>query len=105
MLASVVAMCLNLRRTSAVASGGVVLALCIVIGVLYLVRGLPIPASQALQLWLVFVSLPCAAVWGLSRVELLIIRPWLIVLVGPIAYGVAVVVSATTFSILFPMLN
>ena len=102
LLASAIVMWLNRRGTSAVTSGGVLLALCIVIAVAHLFpRGLTISTRQAIQLWLVFVLLPSAAVWAVSRAEFLSIRPSLLLFVGPITFIVALVVFATASSVLF----
>ena len=102
LLASVVVMWLNRRGTGAAASGGVLLAVCILIAIAHLIpRGLTMPTRQAIQLWLVFVVLPSAAVWGASRAQFLMSRPSLLLLVGPITFVVALVVFATASNSLF----
>jgi hypothetical protein len=102
LLASAVVMWLNHRRTSAVRSGAVLLALCLLIAGAHLFpRGHAMPTRQAIQLWLVFVLLPSATVWGVSRAEFLMIRPWLLLILGPITFIVALVVFGTAANVLF----
>ena len=102
LLASVVVMWLNRRGASAVTSGGVLLAVCIVIAVAHVFpRGLAMSTRQAIQLWLVFVLLPSAAVWGVSRAQFLMIRPAWLLFVGPMTFIVALVVFATASNSLF----
>lgn len=101
-LVSAVVMWLNRRSPSAASTAGVLLALCIVIAVVHLLpRGLAMPARQAIQIWLVFVLLPTAAVWGLSRADFLVNRPWVLLLVGPIAFMMALIVFGTAFNAVF----
>lgn len=63
-------------------------------------RELAIPTKQAIQLWLVSVLLPRATVRAVSRAEFLILRPSLLLFVGPITIIAALVVFATASNVL-----
>jgi lysylphosphatidylglycerol synthetase-like protein (DUF2156 family) len=101
-LVSTIVMWLNHRSTSAARTAAVLLALCLVIAFVQLLsRGLAMSAGQTIQMWLMFVLLPTAAVWGLSRADFLVKRPWLLLLVGPIAFVLALIVFTTALNVVF----
>ena len=102
LLASGAVIWLNARGTSAVIAGGVLLALCIVIGIIdFFPRGFAVPTRQAIDLWLTFVLLPSATVWGLSRAGFLSDRQWLLWPLGPMVFVAAVMVFGTAFNVVF----
>ena len=64
-LVSTIVMWLNHRSTRPARTAAVLLAICLVIAFVQLLsRGLAMSTRQAIQMWLLFVLLPTAAVWG-----------------------------------------
>jgi hypothetical protein len=91
-LISAVLIVLNRRGVGVTVSGGATIAISLV---LVMVQWLPFGAGgsvrQFLQSWLFLVLVPSAAVFALSRFRVFIDRPWLLLLLGPISFVVALV--------------
>jgi len=101
LLISGVLVWLNGRVVGTVASAGVLLAVCIVVAVVEaLALGPATPTRQAIRLWLLFVCLPAAAVLAVSRLGFLNTRPWLLLLLGPISFVIALVVVTILHNLL-----
>lgn len=99
---SAVLMWLKRHGVGAVASAGVTLAVCIAVAVVQgFALGPGIPTMQSVRLWVVFVCLPAAAVFAVSQLGFLSTRPWLLLVVGPIAFLIALVFVMTLHNILF----
>lgn len=100
---SAVFMALNYRGKGAVVSAGIFLVLCVLTGAeKAIARDNLIPTHRVMEIWLVSELLPTAAVWWLSRAEFAKSRPWWLLIVGPLVFLVAVVVSSTVFAVARP---
>jgi NADH:ubiquinone oxidoreductase subunit K len=56
---------------------------------------------QAVQSWLLFVSVPSAVLFAVSRLGVLESRPWLLLFLGPVLFVMAAVVATVMYNILF----
>ena len=57
-------------------------------------------SRQAVQQWVLFVLLPTAAIWAVSRLGSLQRRPWWLLLAGPVTCMFAIVCVAMAYNIL-----
>ena len=93
---------LNMRGTGIVGAAGGTLLVCIAIAVIQSVAFGSVPLTrQAVQYWGLFVLLPSAVVFAVSRVGLLQARPWSLLFLGPLTFVVAVTAVMVTYNILF----
>lgn len=93
---------LNRRGVGAAAAAAATLLTCVAVAVIqFSAFGLVPSKQQAVQLWLLFVLVPGAVVFGASRLSLFQHRPWWLVLGGPVSFVFAVVVVAMAYNVLF----
>jgi hypothetical protein len=103
LLLSAILIILNRRRVGVAGSAAATIALCLV---LPLVEFRNVSTGAAIRLvvqyWLIFLCLPSAVVFGLSRSGLLRRRAWLLLVAGPISFIVAGVVVASILHMFIP---
>jgi hypothetical protein len=92
-LISAVLIVLNRRGVGVAASGGATIATSLVLMMVqWIAYGAAGSVRQILRSWLLWVLVPSAAVFALSRLGLFVGRPWLLLFLGPISFVVALVV-------------
>src|SRR5262245_59127649 len=91
---------LNSRATGSLSAAGWTLTVCVAIAVAqFAAFGPSKPSRQDLQFWLLFVVIPAAAVYGVSRRKALRKRPLWLVLVGPLCFIVTVVAVMVLYNV------
>ena len=101
-LVSAIVMWLNARGVGVVASAGVILVTCTVVAVLQrFTPGSIRFTPQGIRIWVVFVLLPAVSVLAISRLGLPKTKPWLLLLFGPTAFIVTLVIVMTVHNMLF----
>jgi hypothetical protein len=102
LLVSATLMLANARGLGVVASAGVLLLTCVVVEVVQGFRlGYGGSILQVIRIWLVFLILPAVGVLAVSRLPLLKMKPWLLLLLGPPSFMIALVVVVTAHNMLF----
>jgi hypothetical protein len=92
----------NLRGAGILAAAGGTLVVSLVVAVIQSVALGSLPLTrQAVQYWGLFVLLPSAVVFAVSRAGFLVARPWALVFVGPITFIVVVTAVMVTYNVLF----
>jgi hypothetical protein len=94
-------MSINGRDIGVVGAGAVALTACAAVTAVMLLVFAPAHPWQAVQDWLQFVPLPGLVVFAASRSGIFGKRPWLLLLVGPLAFAIAALGVLLTHSILF----
>jgi hypothetical protein len=94
-------MSINRRDVGVVGAGIVALTASVVVTAVVLLVFTPVSPRQAIHDWLQFVPLPGLVVFGASRSGIFRTRPWLLLLVGPLAFVIAALGLVMTHSILF----
>jgi hypothetical protein len=98
---SAVLIWLNRRGVGAVGAAAGTLAVCVAVSLIqFFALGPATLSRQAVQLWLLFVCVPSAVVFGVSRFGVLQARPGWLLCLGPISFVMAVVVVMVTYNIL-----
>jgi hypothetical protein len=93
---------LNLRGEGMLGAAGGTLVVCIAIAVIQSLAFGSVPQTrQAVQYWGLFVLLPSAVVFAVSRAGILRTHPWSLLLLGPLTFVVAVTTVMVTYNILF----
>ena len=95
LLLSVLAFGLNARHVSAGRSALALLVFCLGAAVFQWLRLGTLSVGASIVMWLGFVFLPCAAVFAMSRIPAMRVKPWLLLLVGPLTYFVAIFAGLT----------
>jgi len=99
---SAVLIWLNMRGSGVLAAAGGTMAACVAIAVIQSVAFGSMPVTRpAVQYWGLFVFLPSAVVFVVSRVGILQARPWALLFLGPLTFVVAVTAVMVTYNILF----
>ena len=103
LLVSAILIILNRRRVGAAGSAAATIALCLFFALVES-RNFSTAAAirQVVQYWLIFLCVPSAVVFGLSRSGLLRRRAWLLLLAGPISFVLTVVVVISVLNMVFP---
>jgi len=98
LLVSAILILLNKLKVGIVGSAAATIALCLILGLVEF-RNLSIGAviHKAIPFWFIFLCMPSAAVFGISRLGLLRHRAWLLLLAGPISFFITIVVVVTIF--------
>jgi hypothetical protein len=93
---------LNRHGASVRASAAVTLAVCLGIAAFQFmeVRSGPLP-TRFFSLWTLWVLAPSAVVFAVSRLPFARVRPWTLMLVGPVAFIVGLTVTMTVWNTLF----
>lgn len=100
LLVSVVLIVVNRRGVGAGAAGAAMIATCLgLVLVQWLAFGTAGAVRQALQYWLLFVFVPSAAIFALSRHGLFVGRPWLLLFFGPVSFVVVLVVVSIAVNV------
>jgi len=110
LLVSVILIILNRRRVGVAGSAAATIAVCLVLAaaclVLALVEFRNVSTGAAIRLavqyWLIFLCVPSAVVFGLSRSGLLRRHAWLLLLAGPISFIITGVVVAGILHMFIP---
>ncbi len=93
---------LNIRGAGPVGAAAGTIVACVAVGIIqFFVYGQAAVSLQEVQLWLRFVLLPGAVVFGLSRLGWLRNRPWWLLLLGPLSFVLGVVLVMVTYNVLF----
>jgi hypothetical protein len=93
---------LNRRGVGAAGAAVATLLTCVAVAVVqFSALGPVLSKQQAVQLWLLFVLVPGAVVFGASRLSLFQHRPWWFLLGGPVTFVFAVVVAMMAYNVLF----
>ncbi len=101
-LLSVILVLLNRRGVGAVGAAAATLLSCVIAEVVQFSAFGPLPSKQqAVQLWLLFVLVPGAVVFGASRLSLFQHRPWWLLPGGPVSFVVAVMFAMLAYNIFF----
>jgi hypothetical protein len=89
-----------LHPRGAVASGAGALTVCALLLVFHI---WPAPRStvsnRGFQLWALLVIIPTAIVWAISCLGLLSTNPWLLMIVGPFSFAVALLMTMMSYNI------
>ena len=91
----------NRRDLGVVGAGAVALAACVAVTAVMLWVFAPAHPWQALQDWVEFVPLPGLVLFAASRSGLFEKRPWLLLLVGTLAFVIAAIGVLLTHGIVF----
>jgi hypothetical protein len=84
-------------------SAAAIIALCVILAfVEFRISGAGFSVRQAFQGWLIFLCVPSAVVFALSRAGILRHHAWLLVLAGPISFFLTVVVVVSVLNAYFP---
>jgi hypothetical protein len=94
-------MSINGRDVGVLGAGALALSACVAVTAVMLLVFAPPHPWQALHDWLQFVPLPGLVVFAASRSGMFKERPWLLLLVGPLAFVVGALGLLLTHSILF----
>ena len=100
LLLSVLAFGLNARGVRVRTSALVMFAFCLAVGVFQGLRLETVSIAQSIAMWVGFVFLPAVAVFAISSIPALRLRPWLLLLVGPLSYFVAMFVAMTVVNVI-----
>ncbi|MGB2717004.1 MAG: hypothetical protein WBC51_22670 [Vicinamibacterales bacterium] len=100
LLLSVLAFALNARGVSLGRSAFVVLAFCLAFGLFQGFSLKTVSIRLSIAMWFGFVFLPALAVFAISRISALRANAWLLLLVGPLAYFVAMIVAMTVVNVI-----
>ena len=93
---------LNRRGAGILGAAGGTLMLCIALGLVQSVAFWSSPlAKQAIQSWALFVVLPSAFVFAVSRLGIVQARPWGFLFLGPLTFVVAVILVTVVYNVLF----
>jgi hypothetical protein len=105
LLVSAVLILLNKLKVGIVGSAAAVIALCLVLGLIEN-RNLNTGAAMivAFRFWLIFLCVPSAVVFGISRSGLLRRRSWLLLLAGPVSFLITIMVVVNILGMLTPSL-
>lgn len=93
---------LNRQDASAVASAAGTLAVCLLIAA-YQFRDFnsgPLLTGR-FTLWSLWVLAPSSVVFAVSRLHFVRVRPWSLMLVGPVSFVIGLTVAMTVYNILF----
>ncbi|MGA2260545.1 MAG: hypothetical protein ABSH28_03810 [Acidobacteriota bacterium] len=103
LLVSATLIIVSKRRVGVAGSAAAIIALCLVLAFVEF-RDLSTGAAvrQAVQYWLIFLCVPSAVVFALSRSGLLRRRAWLLLLAGPISFVLTIVVVVSVLHMFFP---
>ena len=94
-------MAVNRRDVGVAGAGLLAVTASVIVTAVVLLVFTPVSPSQALHDWLQFVPLPGLVVFGASRSGIFRTRPWLLLLVGPLAFVIAALGLVMTHSMLF----
>jgi hypothetical protein len=100
LLLSLLAFVLNARGVRVGTSAFVLLAFCFVFGAFQSFSLRTVSISQSVGMWLGFVFLPSVGVFAVSRIPTLRVKPWLLLLVGPLSYLVTMIVAMTVVNVI-----
>jgi hypothetical protein len=89
-----------LQRRGAAASGAGALVLC-TFAIILQISTTPrtLVGSRGLQLAALLVLVPSAALWAVSRLSLFSSRPWLLMILGPPSFVLALVIATIPYNI------
>ncbi len=100
---SAILIILNKLHVGVAGSAASIIALCVVLAfVEFRISGAGSTVRQAFQGWLIFLCVPSAVVFALSRSGILRHHAWLLVLAGPISFVLTVVVVVSVLNTYFP---
>jgi hypothetical protein len=93
---------LNKHDASALASAAGTLAVCLAITAFQFMAFKSGPLSTRLfSLWSLWVLAPSAVVFAVSRLHFVRVRPWSLMLVGPVSFIIGLTLAMTVYNILF----
>jgi hypothetical protein len=98
---SILVFALNARGVSAATSGWILLTFCLITGAVQGIGLSRVSIAQSVGMWLGFIFLPSVAVFGISRLAFLRTKPWLLLIIGPISYLFAMIVTLTVANAIF----
>ena len=94
--------CLNMRGAGILGAAGATLVVCIAIVIIQSVAFESVAVTrQAARYWGLFVLLPSAVVFAVSRLDILQARPWGLLVFGPLTFVIAVTAVMVSYNILF----
>jgi len=96
---SAVLMAVNYRTNGAIMGAGLVVIICALIGGgTLLARDSVVPTSRAIQIWLTSELIPALGIYLLSRFGFAKSHPWSLLVAGPLAFFVMMVVCSTVYA-------